>query len=419
MSELKFDLDNAKKIAQAYSVSTGIYCSVLDGDANYLHCACKNQFCCFISNKHNHKICQSSHKYGCYQAERFGGRYIFFCPLGLVHWISPVTVEGVTCGSLLAGPVLMVQPEEFLFDDYFQKYQYSADEINNLENYLKTLPIISPERVSALSELLFITAQSISDKQHYELLQQYEKNDQQSEISEYIHYIKSLENYNDKLTYPIEKEKELIQLITNGDKAGSQTLLNEILGAIFFTSGGSLEKIKARILELTVVLSRAALEGGADSELIFGLNYKYIDEINRQTSVDDLSQTLSKIMVRFTDCVFNLKQVKHVDIIQKAINYINKNYMKKIALEDVAEHVFLSPSYFSKIFNEELSSNFSKYLNKVRIEQAKRLLLSSSASLIEISNLVGFDDQSYFSKVFKKLTGVTPGKYREARGKER
>ena len=93
--------------------------------------------------------------------------------------------------------------------------------------------------------------------------------------------------------------------------------------------------------------------------------------------------------------------------------------MKKIALEDVAEHVFLSPSYFSKIFNEELSSNFSKYLNKVRIEQAKRLLLSSSASLIEISNLVGFDDQSYFSKVFKKLTGVTPGKYREARGKER
>ena len=105
MSELKFDLDNAKKIAQAYSVSTGIYCSVLDGDANYLHCACKNQFCCFISNKHNHKICQNSHKYGCYQAERFGGRYIFFCPLGLVHWISPVTVEGVTCGSLLADKI--------------------------------------------------------------------------------------------------------------------------------------------------------------------------------------------------------------------------------------------------------------------------------------------------------------------------
>lgn len=90
--------------------------------------------------------------------------------------------------------------------------------------------------------------------------------------------------------------------------------------------------------------------------------------------------------------------------------------MKKITLEEVASYVYLSPSYFSKIFKEEMKVNFNTYLNYVRIEKSKKLLLDDSIVLVDLSNLVGFEDQSYFSKVFKKITGVSPGKYRESRG---
>jgi len=90
--------------------------------------------------------------------------------------------------------------------------------------------------------------------------------------------------------------------------------------------------------------------------------------------------------------------------------------MKKITLEDVAAYVYLSPSYFSKIFKEEMDVNFNAYLNYVRIEMSKKLLLDPSISMVEVSNLVGFEDQSYFSKVFKKMTGISPKKYRENRG---
>jgi two-component system response regulator YesN len=217
-------------------------------------------------------------------------------------------------------------------------------------------------------------------------------------------------------SYPIEKERELLSLIALGDKAGAQKVLNEIFGHIFFSTGGNFEVVKARVLELIVLLSRAALEGGADVEQIFGLNYKYLNEIHDFKTIEELTYWLSKIMARFTDLVFNLTDIKHVDVIYKAIDYIKRNYMKKITLEEVASYVYLSPSYFSKIFKEEMKVNFNTYLNYVRIETSKKLLLDDSIVLVDLSNLVGFEDQSYFSKVFKKMTGVSPGKYRESRG---
>ncbi len=207
-----------------------------------------------------------------------------------------------------------------------------------------------------------------------------------------------------------------MNLISMGDKAGSQKILNELLGYVFFSTGNDFEIIKARILELLVLLSRAAVEGGADSEEIFGLNYQYLSDIHNIATIEDLTFWLSNIMSRFTDCVFNLSDVRHKDTMYKAIDYIKRNYMKNITLEEAANHVFLNPSYFSKIFKSEMNSTFVSYVNKVRINSSKNLLLDTSIPLTEVANLVGFEDQSYFTKVFKKATGATPGKYRESRG---
>ena len=244
------------------------------------------------------------------------------------------------------------------------------------------------------------------------------KLEQQADISSYIHYLKTMGGDESSLTdYPLEKEKELLALISSGDIRGAKKVLNELLGAILLKSGVSFEVVKARVLELIVVLSRAALEGGADINQIFGLNYKYLNEINNFRTVEDLTVWLSKILARFSECVFDLKDVKHTDVIYKSLDYISKNYMRKISLEEVAAAVYLSPSYFSKVFKEALGTNFVTYLNKYRISVAKKLLMDNSIDIVDISNLVGYEDQSYFSKSFKKITGTTPGKYRETRGK--
>ncbi len=286
-----------------------------------------------------------------------------------------------------------------------------------MKDLINEVPIINPDRVNSMSELLFIVAEHISDIKPSGYAEEREMLEQQSNISDYIHLIKTMGGSESEQSYPIEKERELLSLISLGNKEGAQKVLDEILGHIFFSAGGDFFTVKSRILELVVLLSRAALEGGADIEQIFGLNYNYLSEINEFKTVEELTLWLSKIMTRFTDCVFNLQDVKHVDIIYKSIDFIRQNYMKKITLDEVSASVFLSPSYFSKVFKDEMKTTFNNYLNHVRIEMSKKLLSDDSVPLTEVSNLVGYEAQSYFSKVFKKVVGISPGKYRESRGR--
>lgn len=419
-----FDLDKAIKCAEYYSRSTEIRTIIIDtgGQILFEYDADKQNVCelCDVinCNKKGGKLCSSTHLlYGSYQAERFGGKYIFFCPLGLVHIASPITQNGVMKASVLCGPLLMMEPEDFLLDDIIKKNKIDEKHFKEFKRLVNEVPIVNPDKVNSMSELLFIVAEHISDIKPSVYIEEREMLEQQSNISEYIHYIKTMGGSVADQSYPIEKERRLLSLISLGDKDGALRVLNEIFGHVFFSTGGDFFVVKSRILELVVLLSRATLEGGADIEQIFGLNYNYLSEINKFETTEELTFWLSKIMTRFTDCVFNLRDVKHVDVIYKAIDFIRRNYMKKITLDEVAAFVFLSPSYFSKVFKDEMKTTFNNYLNHVRIEMSKKLLLDDNIALTEVSSLVGYEAQSYFSKVFKKVSGVSPGKYRESRGK--
>ncbi len=435
--DLGFNFETAKKYTDVYSKSVMVNCILIDDHGNTIYgtgqkssSECKYgirsngdncRFCIEAQKLLKGQLsCSKVHLYGSYQAERFGGSYIFFCPLGLVHWSSPISNYGIMSGALVAGPVHMVDPDDFLIDELLGRFSINSKDYEELMRLIKDIPVVKPDRVSELSEMLFVTAAYISDPQPSKYDDEREHLKQQSDISEYIYFIKTMGGSEENLVnYPLEKERELLYQISIGDIAASRKLLNEILGHVFFSTGGNFEIIKARILELIVLLSRAAVEGGADVEQIFGLNYKYLNQIHKFKTINELTFWMSKIMTRFTDCVFNLTDVKHVDVIYKSIAYIKRNLMNKISLEDVANHVYLSSSYFSKIFKKEMKQSFNSYLNQARIETSKRLLTDDSLSLVEISNLVGYEDQSYFTKVFKKITGVSPGKYRESRGNTR
>ena len=420
----EFDIETAKRIARDYKIATDIDCFIIDIDGNYLFSTNMDSGVCafcrtfqLLSGRSD--SCINAHLYGSYQAERFGGKYIYFCPIGFVHWASPILKEDMMKGALLGGPVLMKDRDEFFQEEFLQKSPAASPaDITLLRKLLDDIPYRKPEEVSSLAEILFVLSTFVSGINAAEFVAEREQLAQQSNISEYIHHLKTMGNEEERSSeYPLDKERELLRLIALGDKTGSQKVLNEILGYVFFASGGKIDVVKARILELVVLLSRAAMEGGADAEQIFGLNYNYLNQIHKFRTVEDISFWLSRIMMRFTDLVFNLQDVKHVDVIYKAIDYIKRNYMKKISLRDVADHVLLSPSYFSKLFKDEMNCNFNNFLNQIRIERSKTVLLDNTVPLVDVAFLMGFEDQSYFTKVFKKITGTSPGKYRESRGK--
>lgn len=99
-------------------------------------------------------------------------------------------------------------------------------------------------------------------------------------------------------------------------------------------------------------------------------------------------------------------------LIQPALVYIKKHPEEKITLEKMAALCNISPSYFSKLFAKENIGNLSDYINKIRVELAKELLLNSDWNIRTIAAHIGYDDSGYFIKIFKKLTNKTPLGYR-------
>lgn len=99
-------------------------------------------------------------------------------------------------------------------------------------------------------------------------------------------------------------------------------------------------------------------------------------------------------------------------IINKALEYMHGNYSHKMTLTDVAEHTYVSQWHLSKLLNRHTGQSFSELLNTIRIDEAKKLLVDPSLRIGDIAELVGFLDMAHFSRVFKKITGISANEYR-------
>ena len=336
--------------------------------------------------------CRIAILYGCYQARRFGGRYIFFTPSGLVYCAAPLLDnKGKMLFGVLAGPFIMTDYEDFINSDVSDRVSISDRDI--LRKKVRSVPCITAKQAHAVSEHLYYVASSFFS---------------QSNLNE------PAPVQTDMLSsaYPIEKEDELLSAISKGDIHTANAALNDMLKQILFHCGGNIEIMRSRIVELTVLLSRAAMKGGADINAILGLNYDYLRDIDSFSSVEDIILWLHMVTRRFTQHVFDFSGAKHTDIIYKAVDYIKRNYAEKMTLKDISEYLFISQQYFCRIFKEETGQTPGSYITYVRIEESKKLLRNSTVNIIDIPELVGFDGQSYFTRIFKKETGVTPGQYR-------
>lgn len=99
-------------------------------------------------------------------------------------------------------------------------------------------------------------------------------------------------------------------------------------------------------------------------------------------------------------------------------SYIRENYMKEISMQEAARTFQYSDAYFCKLFKQCFDQNFTAYLAKFRINEAKRLLTSSDVNVKDVGRQVGYYDSNYFAKVFKRMTGMIPSEFRE-NGKNR
>lgn len=103
------------------------------------------------------------------------------------------------------------------------------------------------------------------------------------------------------------------------------------------------------------------------------------------------------------------------ETLDRILQYIQEHYQEKLRLKGIADRFYLSPGYCSALFSKHLGRTFPEYLTELRVGLACRLLSDTHLSIHEIASQTGIDDSFYFSKVFKRAMGVTPGQYRRQR----
>ncbi len=344
--------------------------------------------------------------YGCREAYRWDGLYTFHCHQEMVIICTSIASEkGDLSGGLVIGPICLDNKEELIVTANNKKFKAA----------LENVPEFPPHKIQAMSELLAAISGNLSDLSHGKAGRYFYR--QESLLNAlYVERMKASET-TDYYTYPIAMERKLRTAVRSRDKEGSQVLLNQILAHIYTSNNNNLEKIKPRITELIVVLSRAAVDAGADINEIFLINENFTANINEFTNLEDLSIWVTTMLQRFISFTFEFDKVKHADAVYKVIEYIKANFQRRMSLEEIAASTYLSKTYLSSLFKKETGYSISEYINIVRIERSKALLMEENISIIDIANLCGFEDQSYFTKVFKHIVGITPKKYRETRGK--
>ena len=125
---------------------------------------------------------------------------------------------------------------------------------------------------------------------------------------------------------------------------------------------------------------------------------------------------LSYILIqKYSNPVIEPKDTKSLAKLKQILKYIENNYIHKITIADAALAVGLSQSHFMKYFKNAMGTSFIDYLNDYRLTMAARLLLASDASILTISEEVGYDNLSYFNRTFKRKYGMTPSSYRKKR----
>ena len=402
-----------KEMLECFQESLDLTIQLIDDQGSIIQSSGMVNKFCSIFKKYlpSNEACELLHINASRRAITLGETYIFSCHANLNHIVFPLMNNGAFLGSILVGPFLMDQPDALLIQDISKRYQIPTCSLFDLYDESSSIKVLTPKVVTQVSRLLYFLFSNLILEGKQQLAINQGKLYQQSKINESIQMYK-FNSTKPTSSYPFDKEKQLVTKVKTGNVHEAKGVLNDLLGYVLFSEGSSLDTVKSRAIELCALLSRAAIEGGAATDTILKINNNFLKMLQQINDLDSLCFKLQEVVETFIDSMFHNIPSKNNELIKKAIHFILQNFSSNVKLEDVANIVHLNPSYLSSIFKQSIGSSFKEYLNMVRIEESKRLLMNTDYSIIDIAIATGFEDQSYFSKVFKKYTGLTPKQYR-------
>lgn len=315
-------------------------------------------------------------------------------------------------GTVILGPSLsgtLVEPKiDGLIGDFNAFWQREQ-----IFNYYRSLPVFSKDKLVHLS----VAAHAAINREFLPFEEIAARNDELIGFPDSLQSTRLPFRKTESFEAPHHDpllEKQLLALIREGrvDELKRFTVMSEEATGVLSKSSLLRSQKNLGIVAIAIA-TRAAIDGGLYSEIAFSLSDRYIQRIEEVSAVKELEHLQMEAIFTFASKVQDVQRQSYTTTVTACRNYIYANRFEKITHEEIAKAVQLSPGYLSVLFKKEVGLSVGEYIQKIKIEEAKNLIAYTSASLSEISSLLQFTDQSYFTKIFKKIEGCTPRQYKE------
>jgi YesN/AraC family two-component response regulator len=210
-------------------------------------------------------------------------------------------------------------------------------------------------------------------------------------------------------------ENQMMRMASAGDAAGIHSVLAESEKVFNFPTRGrdQLRTLKNLTFVFNTLLRKAIEFGGVHPVHIHKISERFAISIERAKTAEEIFG----LRARMVDDYCALSRIRPGNgfgpTVSRCVEYIKLMYADRIDVDTLSMVAHVSKSYLCRLFKKETGSTIVDFINRCRIDEAKRLLLVNAGDLSQIALSVGFDDAKYFSRVFKKLEGVAPSSFRD------
>ncbi|WP_139903105.1 helix-turn-helix domain-containing protein [Clostridium thermarum] len=325
-----------------------------------------------------------------------------------------LNIDDMYLGKFIVGPSTYSYISPYAVDTLITDNQIPISYKRDLVNYFNSLTVMDYRRLLSASQLLNL----IVYREKLDLAAVIERNSSLKNIGMKINssYENSLSENRENTFFhhSLAAERSILKCIKEGDVESLIKLQQAPKDGEYgiLSKNNPLRSEKNLSICLVTLATRAAIEGGLDAELAFTLSDSSIQAIEEINDVTDLWNLNNIILCDFASRVRKVKSLNYSKNILLCISYVQKHLYENISVSDLAEILDVNPNYLSELFKKEVGITLSEYIQREKIEEAKRLLTSTLDPILYISARLNFHDQSHFTKLFKKFTGLTPKKYR-------
>lgn len=207
-------------------------------------------------------------------------------------------------------------------------------------------------------------------------------------------------------------EDELMHAVSRSDVDQALSMVHWLYQ---LSAGQDLRTVKNHLLGLNALLRKSVELSGVPLSLCEALYQKYCQAIEAMDTSGEPPRFLPDMAADYCGCVGRCSRRDYSPLTQKVVAYINQHPDAPLSLRMLADKFSVNPSYLSELFRQNVGMTLTDYINAQRVREAKVLLSTTGDSIVNIAARVGMMDANYFSRLFKRSTGLTPSQYRRQR----